>query len=101
MAAPTDPLNPSAIPLAQALLDSLRIHEHQWHRLKGSAHHRAAEQAAAGLNQLLHGQEQAALASLQTAVAWLKGELRDPGCPDRGKPPSTIRTAGHDGRVVK
>ena len=88
------PLNPTALPLARALLDALRINERQWHDLKTSRRHRAAEQVAAGLNQLLHHQDQAAMASLQTALDWLRGELRDPGCPDhQGKPrqPSTQR----------
>ena len=99
---PTQPLNPAALPLARALLDALRINERQWHVLKGSRRHRAAEQVAAGLNQLLHHQDQAAMASLQTALDWLRGELRDPGCPDhRSKPPSATRTAGRDGRVLK
>ena len=102
MAAVRHPLNPAALPLARALLDALRINERQWHDLKGSRRHRAAEQVAAGLNQLLHHQDQAAMASLQTALDWLRGELRDPGCPDhQGKPPSTLRATGHDGRVVQ
>ena len=82
MAPVRQPLNPAAVPLAQALLEALRIDERQWHALKGSCRHRAAEQIAAGLNQLLHHQDQAAMASLQTALGWLGGELRDPGCPD-------------------
>ena len=99
---PTQPLNSAALPLARALLDALRINERQWHSLKGNHRHRAAEQMAAGLNQLLHHQDQAAMASLQTALDWLRGELRDPGCPDhRGKSPSTTRTTGHDGRVTQ
>ena len=102
MATTRHPLNPSALPLARALLDALRIDERQWHDLKGSRRHRAAEQAAAGLNQLLNHQDQAAMASFQTALGWLRGDLRDPGCPDhRSKSPSAIRTTGHDGRVVE
>lgn len=102
MAATRHLLNPSALPLARALLDALRIDERQWHDLKGSRRHRAAEQVAAGLNQLLNHQDQAAMASLQAAVDWLRGDLRDPGCPDHhGKSPSTIRTPGRDGRVVE
>ena len=89
------PLNPSAIPLARALLDALRINESQWHALKGSRRHRAAEQVAAGLNQLLNHQDQEAIASFQTALGWLHGDLRDPGCPDhQDKSPSTIWTTG-------
>ncbi|MDE0648313.1 MAG: DUF6439 family protein [Cyanobacteria bacterium MAG IRC4_bin_6] len=83
MAATRHPLNPAALPLARALLDALRINERQWHTLKGNRRHRAAEQVAAGLNQLLHHQDQAAMASLQTALDWLRGDLHDPGCPDR------------------
>ena len=96
------PLNPSAVPLARALLDALRIRERQWHTLKGSRRHRAAEQVAAGLNQLLHHQDQAAMASFQTALDWLRGDLHDPGCPDhQDESPSTVRAAGRDGRVIE
>lgn len=102
MAAVRHPLNPAALPLARALLDALRINERQWHALKGSRRHRAAEQVAAGLNQLLHHQDQAAMASLQTALDWLRGDRRDAGCPDhQGRSPSTIRTTGHNGRVIQ
>ncbi|MCY4054825.1 MAG: DUF6439 family protein [Cyanobacteria bacterium MAG CAR4_bin_6] len=83
MAVTRHPLNPAARPLARDLLDALRINERQWHALKSSRRHRAAEQVAAGLNQLLHHQDQAAMASLQTALNWLRGDLQDPGCPDR------------------
>ena len=98
----TAPLNPAAVPLASALLDALRIRERQWHALKGSRRHRAAEQVAAGLNQLLHHQDEAAVASFQAALDWLRGDLRDPGCPDHpSKSPSAVRAAGGDGRVVE
>ena len=102
MAAVRHPLNPAALPLARALLDALRINERQWHALKGSRRHRAAEQVAAGLNQLLHHQDQAAMASLQVALDWLRGDLCDPGCPDhQGRSPSIIQTTGHNGRVIQ
>ena len=71
-----------ALSLAQALLDALRIDDRHWHALKSNRRHRAAEQLAAALNQLLHGHDEVALAQLQTAMGWLSGELRDPGCPD-------------------
>ena len=79
----SESLNPEALPLAQALVDALRIDDRQWHALKSNRRHRAAEQLAAGLNQLLHGNDAAALAQLETALGWLRGELRDPGCPRR------------------
>ena len=79
--APKPALPPEALPLAQALVDALRIDDRQWHALKSNRRHRAAEQLAAGLSQLLHGHDAAAAARLEAALGWLRGELRDPGCP--------------------
>ncbi|NDG74586.1 MAG: hypothetical protein EBX49_04455 [Synechococcaceae bacterium WB8_1B_136] len=81
---------------AEALHQQLVISDRQWHALKGHPQRRAAEQLAAALVQLLDDanaangrgstpQRQQALALVRHALAWLEGELRDPGCPSHGR----------------
>lgn len=80
---------------ARALHDQLRISERDWHALKAQPQRRAAEQLAAALVLLLDPanpptaatagpQRQQATALVEHALGWLKGELRDPGCPSHG-----------------
>jgi hypothetical protein len=72
------------------------ISDRQWHALKGQPQRRAAEQLAAALVQLLEEgnaangrsstpQRQQAIALVRHALAWLEGDLRDPGCPSHGR----------------
>lgn len=81
---------------ARALHDQLRIGERDWHALKAQPQRRAAEQLAAALVLLLDPgnppggatagpQRQEAAAMVEHALGWLKGELRDPGCPSHGR----------------
>lgn len=83
-----------ALPLAQSLQGLLAIGDRQWHALKHQRPRRAAEQIAAALVQLLaaddpsrptptEGRERA-IALLEHAVAWLKRDITDPGCPTHG-----------------
>ena len=73
----------------------LTITDRQWHALKGQPQRRAAEQLAAALVLLLDPanppqapvatqQRLASIALVENALAWLKGDLRDPGCPQHG-----------------
>lgn len=82
--------------LAQQLHARLRIDGRDWHAFKGQPQRRAAEQLAAALVQLLAAsnppgaavagpQRQQAAALVENALGWLKGELRDPGCPSHGR----------------
>ena len=82
--------------LAQQLQRSLSINDRDWHALKGQRHRRAAEQLAGALVLLLaedgesHPEQamarrQEALERASLALAWLKGEVRDPGCPQHGR----------------
>ena len=85
----------SAAEQAAALHQLLAIDDRQWHALKGQPCRRAAEQLAGALVQLLSGDgPQAAVDSearsraaalTRSALAWLEGELRDPGCPQHGR----------------
>ena len=86
-----------ALPLAIELQRSLCINDRQWHALKGQRQRRAAEQISSALVLLLRESEpsvpssssqgtgQEAIALLEHALGWLKGEIRDPGCPSHGR----------------
>jgi hypothetical protein len=78
--------------LAQALHQKLAISNQDWHALKAQPQRRAAEQLTAALVLLLDpangpasagvsAQRQQATALVEHALGWLKGELKDPGCP--------------------
>lgn len=81
--------------LAEQLQRLLVIGDRDWHALKAQRSRRAAEQLAGALVQLLGADDPAAtrggeardraIALTNSALAWLKGELRDPGCPDHGR----------------
>lgn len=81
--------------MAIALHRSLQIGDRQWHALKHQKGRRGAEQISAALVQLLHDpsgiqggdplRRAAALSLLEQGVAWLRGELKDPGCPTHGR----------------
>ena len=81
--------------LAEHLQRRLVICDRDWHALKAQRSRRAAEQLAGALVQLLGADDpaamrggearQRAIALTASALAWLKGELRDPGCPDHGR----------------
>jgi len=78
-----------------ALHRTLQLGDRQWHALKHQKGRRGAEQISAALVQLLHDpagpgggdleRRAMALALLEQGMAWLKGELRDPGCPSHGR----------------
>lgn len=82
---------------AIALQRLLAIGDRDWHALKTQRARRAAEQLAAALVQLLQADDpsqpqvgparQQAIALVDHALAWLRAEISDPGCPHRGGPP--------------
>lgn len=86
-----------ALPLATELQRSLSINDRQWHALKGQRQRRAAEQISSAMVLLLRqsgpsapagtaqGTGQETIALLEHAIGWLKGEIRDPGCPSHGR----------------
>ena len=70
------------LPLAGELLNRLRIDDRQWHQLKSDRDRRAAELLAAALSQLLAKGSIVEVEQLtQQALGWIRGELKDPGCP--------------------
>jgi len=95
MPAPRQRWPEQALPLAAELQRNLSINDRQWHALKGQRHRRAAEQISSALVLLLHESEppttaapdpgQGAIELLEHALGWLKGEIRDPGCPSHGR----------------
>jgi hypothetical protein len=87
---------PAAQETARQLHGQLSITDRQWHALKGQPQRRAAEQLAAALVLLLDpanppaaamaGPQRLQAADLvEHALGWLKGDLRDPGCPSHGR----------------
>jgi len=68
---------------AEQLHRLLSIEPRQWHALKGVRQRRAAEQLASALVQLLNGGD--ATPMVEQGLGWLRGELRDPGCPSHGR----------------
>jgi hypothetical protein len=81
--------------LAEQLQRRLTIGDRDWHALKAQRSRRAAEQLAAALVVLLNadgpGSSTAsparaeALALVEHAAGWLRGEISDPGCPSHGR----------------
>lgn len=79
--------------LAERLLHKLAIGDREWHGVKNQPSRRAAEQIAAALALLLSSDDprrraigegrQQAIDLLENSLGWLKGSLRDPGCPSR------------------
>lgn len=80
---------------AQALHRHLVIDDRLWHAVKTQPQRRAAEQLAAALVLLLDAnnpptgsaspQREQAIALIDHALGWLRGERRDPGCPSHGR----------------
>ena len=71
-----------ALEAARDLHRRLSIDDRQWHRLKTQPERRAAELLAAALSQLISDGRSADVEQLASqAVGWLRGELKDPGCP--------------------
>ncbi|BEV36353.1 DUF6439 family protein [Synechococcus sp. M16CYN] len=68
--------------LATELHNLLIIRDRDWHKLKSQSGRRAAELLAAALVQLTQGGNHSDVAALTNqALGWIKGELKDPGCP--------------------
>ncbi len=81
--------------LAEQLQRQLAISDRDWHALKAQRSRRAAEQLAAALVVLLSADGPSssvasparvqALALVEHAAGWLRGEISDPGCPSHGR----------------
>jgi hypothetical protein len=84
-----------ALPLAESLQRRLSIGDRDWHALKTQRPRRAAEQLAAALVQLLVADDprqraatparRRAIELTEHALAWLRAEVSDPGCPQHGR----------------
>ena len=82
MTPPPAPWPDSAKGKAEELHQLLRISDRDWHQLKSNRKRRGAELLAAALVQLLRQGEHTDVEQLtQQALGWIKGELKDPGCP--------------------
>ena len=70
------------IELAKKLHEDVRIKESDWHRYKNQPDKRAAELLAAAISQLINSNSSSDVQPLvEHALLWIKGELKDPGCP--------------------
>ena len=70
--------------LTQELHDLIKISDRDWHRLKTKSDRRAAELLMAALAQLTANGRRDDVANLtEQALGWIRGELKDPGCPHR------------------
>ena len=82
MTSPVAPWPDSAQAKAEELHQLLRIGDRDWHQLKSNRQRRSAELLAAALVQLLRQGNSADVEALtQQALGWVKGDLKDPGCP--------------------
>ena len=71
-----------AIELAKNLHSELMLNDKNWHKLKSNSNRRAAELFAGALVQLLEGGNSSDIEALANqAICWIKGEVKDPGCP--------------------
>ena len=71
-----------AIEQVLTLHQNLSISDRDWHRLKSDADRRGAELLAAALAQLIqNGRNNDVEALTLQALGWIRGELKDPGCP--------------------
>ena len=81
--------------LAEQIQRMLSIGDRDWHAHKRLPARRAGEQLATALVVLLsrdapqqmraNPAREEVIALLEQAIGWLKGELRDPGCPSHGR----------------
>ena len=82
MTSTDSPWPDTATAKAQELHQLLRIGDREWHQLKSNRQRRGAELLAAALVQLLRQRANSDVENLtQQALGWIKGELKDPGCP--------------------
>ncbi len=67
---------------AKTLHSKLTLNHENWHNLKGKPEVRAAELLSSAILQILQGgQKDDINALINQASQWLKGEVKDPGCP--------------------
>ena len=82
MPTPPGPWPDAAKEKAEELHQLLRIGDREWHQLKSNRQRRGAELLSAALVQLLRQGNIADVDELtQQALGWIRGELKDPGCP--------------------
>ena len=82
MTSQSPPWPDSATAKAEELHQLLLIGDRDWHQLKSNQKRRGAEVLAAALVQLLRQGDNSDVEDLtQQALGWVRGELKDPGCP--------------------
>ena len=82
MPTPPGPWPDAANEKAEELHQLPLIGDREWHQLKSNRQRRGAELLSAALVQLLRQGNIADVDELtQQALGWIRGELKDPGCP--------------------
>ena len=82
MTSTDSPWPDTATAKAEELHQLLSISDREWHQLKSNRQRRGAELLTAALVQLLRQGDNSDVENLtQQALGWIKGELKDPGCP--------------------
>ena len=82
MQKPQDKLPKEIRELATDLHNKLVLNDRNWHKFKSDKSRRAAELLSGALVQLLHGGSHKDVEEFASqAIRWLKGEVKDPGCP--------------------
>jgi hypothetical protein len=92
---PTTAWPKGAVDQARLLHGLLIINDRDWHSLKTQRARRGAEQLAAALVHLLAADDprrsgigparEEAAQLVEHALAWLRAEISDPGCPSHGR----------------
>ena len=64
---------------------SLTIDNNEWHKSKSNKEKRAAELLSAAILQLIskNGEDSYVIDLAEQAIKFLKGEIKDTGCPDK------------------
>ncbi len=71
-----------SIEIARSLHSKLSLSHENWHQLKSKPELRAAELLSSAILQLLqNGSKDDIDALINQSSKWLKGEIKDPGCP--------------------
>ncbi len=68
--------------LVSSLHSELALNNNNWHELKTNNSRRAAELLISALSQIIkNGSKDDIEALIEQSLLWIKGEIKDPGCP--------------------
>ena len=74
--------SPETKSLIKDLHSELILNNDNWHKLKSNKSRRAAELLTSALSQIIHDGDACDIEALiKQSLLWIKGEIKDPGCP--------------------